>query len=141
LGGVLSFTPQIAILFGFLSLLEDCGYMARAAVLMDRPLSKIGLSGNAFICMIMGFGCTVPALLSTRTLHQSRCRRLALLLVPFMPCSARLPIYALFTAAFFGQNAGTVLFFIYVLSICVALLVGKVLFKAGLGTHDAQFAL
>ena len=102
-GGVLVFLPQIAVLFLFLSMLEDTGYMARAAFVMDRTLRHFGLSGKAFIPMLMGFGCTVPAIMGARTMENEKDRRMTILLVPFMSCGARLPIYGLMTAAFFPQ--------------------------------------
>ena len=100
-GGVLTFLPMIALLFLFLSILEDSGYMARAAFVMDRTLRHFGLSGKAFIPMLMGFGCTVPAVMGARTMENEKDRRMTILLVPFMSCGARLPIYGLMTAAFF----------------------------------------
>ena len=102
-GGVLSFLPQIALLFFFLSFLEDSGYMSRAAFIMDRLLRRFGLSGKAFIPMLMGFGCTVPAVMGARTMENEKDRRMTIMLVPFMSCSARLPVYGLLTAAFFPQ--------------------------------------
>lgn len=100
-GSVLSFLPTIVILFFFLSILEDTGYMARVAFVMDKLLRRIGLSGRSFVPMLVGFGCSVPAIMATRTLSSERDRRMTILLTPFMSCSAKLPIYALFTAAFF----------------------------------------
>ncbi|MCL1963799.1 MAG: ferrous iron transport protein B [Firmicutes bacterium] len=102
-GAVLSFVPIIVTLFFFLSILEDSGYMARVAYVMDKPLRKIGLSGRSFVPMLMGFGCTVPAVMATRTLASERDRKMTIFLTPFMSCSAKLPIYALFTAAFFSK--------------------------------------
>ena len=114
-GGVLTFLPQIAILFLFLSFLEDSGYMARAAFIMDRLLRRFGLSGKAFIPMLMGFGCTVPAVMGARTMENEKDRRMTIMLVPFMSCSARLPVYGLLTAAFFPQYGGLVVFSLYLL--------------------------
>ena len=102
-GTVLEFLPTIVTLFFFLSILEDTGYMARVAFVMDKPLRRIGLSGRSFVPMLVGFGCTVPAIMATRTLSSDRDRRMTVLLTPFMSCSAKLPIYALFTAAFFPR--------------------------------------
>ena len=104
-GSVLSFLPTIVILFFFLSILEDTGYMARVAFVMDKLLRRIGLSGRSFVPMLVGFGCSVPAIMSTRTLASERDRRMTILLVPFMSCSARLPVYGLLTAAFFPGSA------------------------------------
>ncbi|PKM89503.1 MAG: ferrous iron transport protein B [Firmicutes bacterium HGW-Firmicutes-10] len=126
-GSVLSFLPEITILFLTLSILEDTGYMARAAFIMDRLLRKFGLSGRSFIPMIMGFGCTVPALMATRTLESERDRRLTMMITPFMSCGARFPIYAVFAAAFFVNSQATVVFSIYLLGIFVAVISGIVL--------------
>lgn len=100
-GSVLSFLPIIVVLFFFLSILEDSGYMARIAFVMDKILRKIGLSGRSFVPLLIGFGCSVPAIMATRTLSSERDRKMTMLLIPFMSCSAKLPIYALFTYAFF----------------------------------------
>lgn len=126
-GSVLSFLPEITILFLTLSILEDTGYMARAAFIMDRLLRKFGLSGRSFIPMIMGFGCTVPALMATRTLESERDRRLTMMITPFMSCGARFPIYAVFAAAFFAQSQAMVVFSIYLLGIVVAVVSGIIL--------------
>ena len=126
-GGVLAFLPQITLLFLFLSLLEDSGYMARAAFIMDRPLRGLGLSGKAFIPMLMGFGCTTPAVMAARALETERDRRLTILLLPFLSCGARLPVYALFAGAFFAQRQGLVVFGLYLLGVCVAVCVGLLL--------------
>ena len=101
-GGVLSFLPQIALLFLFLSFLEDSGYMSRAAFIMDRLLRRFGLSGKAFIPMLMGFGCSVPAIMGARTMENEKDRRMTILLIPFMSCSAKLPVYGMIASAFFG---------------------------------------
>lgn len=115
MGSMLVFVPQIMILFFFLSILEDSGYMARTAFVMDRLLRKLGLTGKSFIPMLMGFGCSVPAMMSARTLENEKDRRLTIMLTPFMSCGARLLIYALFTAAFFVNNQSTVIFSIYIM--------------------------
>lgn len=128
-GSVLSFLPQIAILFLMLSLLEDSGYMARAAFIMDRMLQRFGLSGRSFIPMLMGFGCTVPALMSARTLDNDRDRRLTMMITPFMSCSARLPIYAMFGSIFFPKYKMFAIFGMYLLGIVVAILSGLILKK------------
>ncbi|MCQ2970318.1 ferrous iron transport protein B [Methanobrevibacter gottschalkii] len=127
-GGVLTFLPIIILMFLFLSILEDCGYLARAAFTLDKIMHKIvGLHGKAFIPMILGFGCGVPAIMATRTMENEGDRMLAMMLVPFMSCTARLPIYAIFVAAFFADNGGNVLLAIYLLGIVVALIVAAIL--------------
>ncbi len=108
-GSVLSFLPIIVVLFFFLSILEDSGYMARIAFVMDRPLRKIGLSGKSFVSMLIGFGCSVPAVMSTRTLSSERDKRMTIMLIPFISCSAKIPIYALFAAAFFRRHQAFVM--------------------------------
>ena len=114
-GGVLVFVPVLAMLYLALALLEDSGYMARVAFVMDRFMRPFGLHGKSFLPMIVGFGCTVPAIYATRTLERRRDRVLTGLLVPFMSCSARLPVYVLFAAVFFPASAGTAVFLIYLL--------------------------
>ena len=127
-GGVLTFLPIIILMFLFLSILEDCGYLARAAFSLDKIMHKlVGLHGKAFIPMILGFGCGVPAIMATRTMENEGDRMLAMMLVPFMSCTARLPIYAIFIAAFFAENEGTALLAIYLLGIVVALIVAAIL--------------
>ena len=123
-GAVLSFVPIIVTLFFFLSILEDSGYMARVAFVMDKPLRKIGLSGRSFIPMLMGFGCTVPAVMATRTLSSERDKKMTILLTPFMSCSAKLPIYALFTAAFFPRYQAFVMMILYIIGILLGILSG-----------------
>ena len=126
-GSVLSFLPTIIILFFMLSILEDSGYMARVAFVMDKLLRKIGLSGRSFVPMLIGFGCSVPAIMATRTLSSERDRRLTILLVPFMSCSAKLPIYAVFTAAFFRDHGALVMICLYVLGIIMGILSALIL--------------
>jgi ferrous iron transport protein B len=126
-GSVLSFLPLIVILFFFLSLLEDSGYMARVAFLMDKLLRKIGLSGRSFVPMLIGFGCSVPAIMATRTLASERDRKMTIILTPFMSCSAKLPIYAMITVAFFPDNAAAVMIGLYIMGIVVAVLSGLLL--------------
>lgn len=121
-GSVLSFLPTIVVLFFFLSILEDSGYMARVAFVMDRPLRKIGLSGRSFVPMLIGFGCSVPAIMATRTLPSDRDRKMTILLTPFMSCSAKLPIYSLFAAAFFSKYAALVMIALYFGGILMAIL-------------------
>ena len=128
-GSVLSFLPTIVVLFFFLSILEDSGYMARVAFVMDKLLRKIGLSGRSFVPMLIGFGCSVPAVMATRTLASERDRRMTILLIPFMSCSAKLPIYSLITAAFFPRHAGLVMSGLYVLGIVCGILYGLLLKK------------
>ncbi len=140
-GGVLTFLPQIAILFLFLSFLEDSGYMARAAFIMDRLLRRFGLSGKAFIPMLMGFGCTVPAVMGARTMENEKDRRMTIMLVPFMSCSARLPVYALLTAAFFPRYGGVVVFSLYLLGLIFAIVSGIILKKFVFPGEPAAFVL
>ncbi len=140
-GGVLTFLPQIAILFLFLSFLEDSGYMARAAFIMDRLLRRFGLSGKAFIPMLMGFGCTVPAIMGARTMENEKDRRMTIMLVPFMSCSARLPIYGLLTAAFFPRHGGLVVFSLYMAGLLLAILSGIILKKFVFHGEPAAFVL
>lgn len=132
-GSVLSFLPIIVVLFLFLSLLEDSGYMARVAFVMDKPLRKIGLSGRSIVPMLVGFGCTVPGIMASRTLPSERDRKMTILLTPFMSCSAKLPIYAFFATAFFPKYKALVMVGVYVvgilIGILVALIIRKTLFK------------
>lgn len=127
-GSVLSFLPQILLLFFLLSILEDSGYMARAAFITDKLLRKIGLSGRAFVPMLMGFGCTVPAVMGTRILESEKDKRLTILITPFMSCSAKMPVYSMFIMAFFSRNKPLIIFSIYLLGILVAIL-SALLFK------------
>lgn len=126
-GSVLSFLPTIVVLFFFLSLLEDSGYMARIAFVMDTLLRKIGLSGRSIVPLLIGFGCTVPGVMASRTLPSERDRKLTILLTPFMSCSAKLPIYAFFTAAFFPEDGAIVMITLYLLGIVMAIVTGLVL--------------
>ncbi len=125
-GSVLSFVPIIVILYFFLSLLEDSGYMARVAFVMDKLLRKIGLSGRSIVPMLVGFGCSVPAVMATRTLPSDRDRKMTQLLIPFMSCSAKMPIYGFFAAAFFPHAAALVMVALYFLGIVMAILVALV---------------
>ncbi len=140
-GGVIIFLPNILLLFFFISLMEDTGYMARAAFITDKVMHKIGLHGKSFIPLVMGFGCNVPAIMATRTLENRDDRLLTMLINPFMSCSARLPVYLVIIGAVFPEYAGTILFSIYtggiVLSILVAKLFKKVIFKG----EDAPFVM
>ena len=126
-GSVLSFLPLIVVLFFFLSVLEDTGYMARVAFVMDKLLRKIGLSGRSFVPMLIGFGCSVPAIMATRTLSSDRDRKMTILLTPYMSCSAKIPIYAVFSAAFFPKYAAFVMIGLYALGIVLGILVALVL--------------
>lgn len=139
-GAVLVFVPQIAILFLCLSYLEDSGYMSRVSVLMDRFMSMIGLSGKAFIPLILGFGCNVPAIMTTRTLEDPKSRLVTTLIAPFMSCSARLPVYSLFAAAFFKEYGATVVFTLYVAGMLVAILTAYLL-KNRVSAEEGVFLL
>ena len=141
LGAVLAFLPQILLLFFFLSILEDSGYMARAAFIMDRALHVIGLSGKSFVPMLMGFGCSVPAVMSSRTLENEKDRRLTIMLIPFMSCSAKMPIYSLFIAAFFSASSGLAVCSIYLLGLVVAILCAFLLQKTVLKGGHAPFVM
>ena len=123
-GGVIVFLPNILILFFFISLMEDSGYMARTAFIMDKLMHKMGLHGKSFIPLIMGFGCNVPAVMATRTLDNKSDRLLTMLIIPFMSCSARLPVYVLLISAFFVSYQGAVLFLIYTIGILIAVVMG-----------------
>ena len=141
-GGVLTFLPLIVILFLFLSILEDCGYLARAAFTLDLVMHKlVGLHGKAFIPMILGFGCGVPAIMATRTMENESDRLLAMMLVPFMSCTARMPIYLIFIAAFFTENAGLMLFVMYALGVVVALIVAAILKRTMFKGMSAPFVM
>lgn len=141
MAGILTFLPQITILFLCLSLLEDSGYMARAAFIMDRLLRRLGLSGKSFIPMLMGFGCTTPAIMAARTLENEKDRKMTMMLTPFMSCGARLPIYAMFAGIFFVQNQGLIVFSMYILGIIVAILTGIVLKKTLFKGNVAPFVM
>ena len=140
-GSIVSFFPQILLLFFFLSLLEDSGYMARAAFIMDKLLHKTGLSGRSFVPMLMGFGCSVPGIMAARTLENERDRRLTIMLTPFMSCSAKMPVYALFIAAFFPKYSGLVIFCIYALGLAMAILCASILNKTVLKGGHAPFVM
>jgi len=129
-GGILTFIPNIFILFLALAVLEDSGYMSRVAYVMDNIMGKVGLSGKAFLPMILGFGCTVPAIMATRALETEHDRRKTMIVTPFMSCSARLPIYVLFSDMFFPECAAAVAFSMYVIGMAIAILVAKVIHRA-----------
>lgn len=136
-GGVIVFVPIIFTLFFCISLLEDSGYMARIAFLMDKIMRKLGLSGKAFIPFIVGFGCSVPAIMSARTLESDKDRKMAALLAPLMSCNARLPVYALFAGMFFPNNTGLVVASLYLLGVILAILIG-ILFKNTIFKKDEE---
>jgi ferrous iron transport protein B len=140
-GAVLMFIPLIIVLFFFLSMLEDSGYMARVAYVMDKPLRKIGLSGRSFVPMLMGFGCTVPAIMATRTLASERDRKMTVLLTPFMSCSAKIPIYAIFTAAFFPENHALVMISLYILGIVFGIISGFIMKKTIFSGSPVPFVM
>ncbi len=136
-GGVLVFLPNIAFLFIAIAVLEDSGYMARVAFIMDRAMRKIGLSGKAFIPMLVGFGCTVPAVMGTRTLEDEKDRLSTMLVAPFMSCGARLPIYVLFAGVFFPGNEGIIVWSLYILGILVAV-IAALIFKKTIFKGEAS---
>ena len=141
-GGVLVFLPIIVLMFLFLSILEDCGYLARAAFTLDIVMHKlVGLHGKAFIPMILGFGCGVPAIMATRTMENESDRLLAMMLVPFMSCTARAPIYAIFVAAFFPENQALMVTLMYVIGVVVALLVAAILKRTIFKGMSAPFVM
>lgn len=140
-GGVIVFLPNILILFFFISLMEDTGYMARAAFIMDKLMHKIGLHGKSFIPLIMGFGCNVPAIMATRTIENRNNRLLTMLINPFMSCSARLPVYVLIIGAFFPDHAGTVLFSMYGFGILMAVVVAIVFKNLLFRSEDIPFVM
>ncbi|MGN1119970.1 MAG: ferrous iron transport protein B, partial [Oscillospiraceae bacterium] len=140
-GSVLSFLPIILLLFFFLSMLEDSGYMARVAFVMDKLLRKLGLSGRSFVPMLVGFGCSVPAIMSARTLSGERDRRLTILITPFMSCGAKLPIYAMITAAFFPKHAPLVMVALYVTGIIAAILTGLLMKKTLMKGEPVPFVM
>lgn len=141
IGSVITFFPQIMLLFLFLSFLEDSGYMARTAFIMDKLFIKIGLSGKSFVPMIMGFGCSVPAIMAVRTLDNERDRKLTMLLIPFMSCGAKMPVYAVFTAALFPNNAGIVTFSLYILGIALGVISGLILSNTVFKGDEPPFVL
>ena len=140
-GSVLSFLPIIVVLFFFLSILEDTGYMARVAFVMDKLLRKIGLSGRSFVPMIIGFGCSVPAIMATRTLSSERDRKMTILLTPFMSCSAKIPIYAVFCAAFFPNTSALVMTGMYLFGMFVGVLVALVLNRTAFTGNPVPFVM
>ena len=140
-GSVLSFLPIIVTLFFFLSILEDTGYMARVAFVMDKLLRKIGLSGRSFVPMLIGFGCSVPAIMATRTVSSDRDRKMTILLTPYMSCSAKIPIYAVFAAAFFPDNSALAMIGLYVTGIIVGILVALILKNTAFRGQPVPFVM
>ncbi|MCQ2965186.1 MAG: ferrous iron transport protein B [Alphaproteobacteria bacterium] len=141
IGGVIVFLPIIIVLFFFLSLLEDSGYMSRIAFFMDKPLRKMGLSGHSIVPMLVGFGCSVPAIMSTRTLPSEKDRRITTFLIPFFSCTAKLPIYVFFISAFFPEKKLQILFFLYFLGIFVAILISFLFKKILLNSEAIPFVM
>ena len=140
-GSVLSFLPIIVVLFFFLSILEDTGYMARVAFVMDKPLRKIGLSGRSIVPMLIGFGCSVPAIMATRTVSSDRDRKMTILLTPYMSCSAKISIYAFFTAAFFPRYRALVMIGLYVLGILIGIAAALIMNKTAFRGKPVPFVM
>lgn len=140
-GGVIVFLPNILILFFFISLMEDTGYMARASFIMDKLMHKIGLHGKSFIPLVMGFGCNVPAIMATRTLENRKDRILTMLITPFMSCSARLPVYVLIISAIFPENQGFYLFLIYIIGIIIAIVTALVMKRIAFKGKEVPFVM
>lgn len=140
-GGVLSFLPIIVTLFFFLSILEDSGYMARVAFIMDKLLRKLGLSGRSIVPMLIGFGCTVPGVMASRTLPSERDRKMTILLTPFMSCTAKLPIYAFFTAAFFPDHGALVMIALYVFGIVMGIVMALIFKKTAFKGEAVPFVM
>lgn len=140
-GSVLTFLPLIVVLFFFLSILEDTGYMARVAFVMDRALRKIGLSGRSFVPMLIGFGCSVPAIMATRTVSSDRDRKMTILLTPYMSCSAKIPIYAVFASAFFPNHKALVMISMYVVGIVLSVLIALILKNTAFKGNPVPFVM
>jgi len=140
-GSVVSFLPQIILLFTLLSILEDSGYMARAAFIMDKPLKTIGLSGKAFVPLLMGFGCSVPAILGTRILEKDKDKKRTIFMIPFMSCSAKMPIYAMFISVFFNEHRVLAIFSIYLIGILVSIFTGLILKKINNKKEQSVFIM
>ena len=140
-GSVLTFLPLIVVLFFFLSILEDTGYMARVAFVMDRVLRKIGLSGRSFVPMLIGFGCSVPAIMATRTVSSDRDRKMTILLTPYMSCSAKIPIYAVFAAAFFPKHKALVMIALYVFGILLSIIMALILKNTAFKGNPVPFVM
>ena len=140
-GGVIIFLPNILILFFFISLMEDTGYMARASFIMDKLMHKIGLHGKSFIPLVMGFGCNVPAIMATRTLDNKKDRILTMIITPFMSCSARLPVYVLLISAIFPNNQGLVLFSIYIIGVLLAIITALIMKRVAFAKKEVPFIM
>ncbi len=140
-GGVIVFLPNILILFFFISLMEDTGYMARASFIMDKLMHKIGLHGKSFIPLVMGFGCNVPAIMATRTLDNKKDRILTMIITPFMSCSARLPVYVLIISAVFPENQGFYLFMIYIFGIILAIITAVIMKRVAFRGKEVPFVM
>lgn len=140
-GGVIVFLPNIVILYAFIAFMEDSGYMARAAFIMDKLMNKIGLHGKSFIPLIMGFGCNVPAIMSTRMIGSRNSRMITMLIVPFMSCSARLPVYILFVSAFFAKHGSLIMLGLYAVGILVAVITALLLRKSFFKEEDTPFVM
>lgn len=140
-GGVIIFLPNILILFFFISFMEDTGYMARASFIMDKLMSMMGLHGKSFIPMLIGFGCNVPAIMATRTLDNRKDRLLTMIIIPFMSCSARLPVYVLLISAFFPKNQGLVLISIYLIGIIMSVIVAMIMSRTVFARHEVPFIM
>jgi ferrous iron transport protein B len=140
-GGVIVFLPNILLLYLFISIMEDSGYMARAAFIMDKIMHKMGLHGKSFIPLIMGFGCNVPAVMATRTIENRKSRLITMLVLPFMSCSARLPIYLLLVGTFFKHNEGLVILSLYAIGIVLAVLCARLFSKFVLKGDDTPFVM
>ena len=140
-GGVIVFLPNILLLYFFISLMEDSGYMARAAFIMDKIMHKMGLHGKSFIPLIMGFGCNVPAIMASRTIENRKSRLVTMLINPLMSCSARLPIYLLLVGAFFPNNASFVLLVIYAIGILLAVVMARLFCRFLVKGDDTPFVM
>ena len=140
-GGVIVFLPNIVILYAFISFMEDSGYMARAAFIMDKLMQNIGLHGKSFIPLIMGFGCNVPAIMSTRMIESRNSRMITMLIIPFMSCSARLPVYILFVSAFFAKHGSFIMLGLYIIGIIIAILTALLLRKYFFTDEDTPFVM
>ena len=140
-GSVIVFLPNIMILYLFIAFMEDSGYLARAAFIMDKVMHKIGLHGKSFIPLVMGFGCNVPAIMATRTIESRSSRLITALIIPFISCSARLPIYILFLGTFFGSSSGTLLFGLYLLGILVAIITARLMRRVNNNSDETPFVM
>lgn len=140
-GGVIVFLPNILILYFFISIMEDSGYMARAAFIMDKIMHKMGLHGKSFIPLVMGFGCNVPAIMATRTIESRNSRMITMLITPLMSCSARLPLYVLISGAFFPQNAGSILLMLYLTGILLAVFMARIFRRLLFKKEDVPFVM